>query len=101
MSEKPSSDEVRRRVRGLATPSLLLILAGFGNAEVAGPVPADAVARLEALRDEAAAELERRGIVAVPDPSMVARMTYRGDASRAFGPLGSDPRKTRRKGFQA
>ncbi len=46
MSEKPTPEEVRVRVRGMPTPSLLLIAGGLVNAEVTGPAPADAVARL-------------------------------------------------------
>ena len=94
MSEKPTPDEVRVRVRGLPTPSLLLIAGGLVNAEVSWPAPADAVARLEALRDEAVAELGRRGIVVAVNTGLTARMTYRGDVA-------GKPRTARREGFQA
>jgi hypothetical protein len=94
MSEKPSPDEVRVRVRRMPTASLLLIVGGLMNADVSGPAPADAVARLEALGDEAAAELRRRGIVVAVNTGLTARMTYRGDAA-------GKPRTVRKEGFQA
>jgi hypothetical protein len=78
----------------MPTASLLLIVGGFVNAEVTGPAPADAVARLQALRDEAAAELGRRGIAVAVKTGVTARMTYRGDAA-------GHPRTARREGFQA
>jgi hypothetical protein len=78
----------------MPTPSLLLIAGGLVNAEVSGPVPADAVARLAALRDEAVAELRRRGIVVGVKTGVTARMTYRGEAA-------GGPRTVRKARFQA
>lgn len=79
MTKKPSLSEVRSRVRTLETPQLILMAGAFGNVEFAAGAPQAAVARFEAMRDEAVAELERRGIVVVPDPDMVCQLTYGGD----------------------
>lgn len=81
-ARKPAPDEVRNRVRRLHTADLLLIVGGFGDVEISGPAPAPAVARLEALVDEASKELERRGIEVAGGTGMVTRMMYVGDAGR-------------------
>ena len=82
MTAKPSVDDVRRRVRLLATPELLLIAMGLGNVEISGPAPADALARMHAMREETNAELARRGLTVLADPTVVGVASYRGGGHR-------------------
>lgn len=78
-ADKPTPGEVRRRVRSLDTPQLLLIAAAFGgDIALENAPPRESIARLDAMRTEAIAELARRGIAVEHDCDMVTVMTYRG-----------------------
>ena len=80
MTNATTPDEVRRRVRALATPQLELLAGGLGQVDISGPTPTGAVERLDAMRCEIYAELARRGVIVIPDPDP--------EPDKPFGSLG-------------
>jgi hypothetical protein len=79
MTSKPSLVEVRTRVRTCETWEILLLASALQNMGIVGNPPKAAVERFQAMREEAIAELERRGVVVAANPDLVAFVTYGGE----------------------
>lgn len=72
MSDMHALTTVKARVRARETWELLVMAGAFQHVVYEEKPPADKVQRIQAMREEVVAELDRRGISVVLDPGLVA-----------------------------
>jgi hypothetical protein len=81
MSDRNALTTVRARVRARETWELLVMAGAFQHVVYEGKPAADKVQRIQVMREEVVAELDRRGISVVLDPGLVA-VTKRAEPVR-------------------